>query len=252
MKTAIITGASSGLGRELAKRIKRAFPQVEEIWLVARRKERLTALAGELADVKCEILALDVASGAGIAGYQKALTDRQPDVVLLINSAGYGMLGDFDASEMSEQLGMIDVNVRAMTAVTRLTLDYMKRGARIVNISSIASFVPNARMAVYSATKYYVHAFSRALGMELLPRGIFVTAVCPGPMSTEFMAVGRITGNSTTFRVLPRVGTGRVARGALRAAKCRLPVFTPGLFYKVYRILSALVPNTIMMWLART
>lgn len=252
MKTAIITGASSGLGQEITRRIADEFPQVEEIWLIARREERLVALEEELSKVKCEILALDVASGAGIAKYQKVLADRRPDVVLLVNNAGYGMLGTFDQSEMSEQLGMIDVNVRALTMVARLTLDFMKQGARIVNISSIASFVPNARMAVYSGTKYYVRAFSRALGMELKKRGIAVTAVCPGPMSTEFMRVGRITGNSKTFRILPRIETTRVARGALRAAKRGRPIYTPGLFYKVYRILSALIPDTLMMWLART
>lgn len=252
MKTAIVTGASSGLGQEMARGIKGAFPEIEEIWLVARREERLAALAGELSGVRCAVFALDVASGAGISQYQKALKDRWPDVALLVNNAGYGMLGEFDQSEMSEQLGMIDVNCRALTAITRLTLDHMQKGARIVNVSSIASFVPNARMAVYSATKYYVRAFSRALGMELLPLGISVTAVCPGPMSTEFMAVGRITGNSKTFRVLPRIRTSRVARGAIRAAKLRLPAYTPGIFYKVYRVLGALIPDTVMMWFART
>ncbi len=252
MRTAIITGASSGLGQEMARRIKGEFPEVEEVWLVARREERLAALAGELSGLRCEILAFDIASGAGISRLQKALKDRRPDVRLLVNNAGYGMLGDFDKAEMSEQLGMVDLNCRALTAVTRLTLEHMERDARIVNVSSIASYVPNARMAVYSATKYYVRAFSRALGMELRPRGISVTVVCPGPMSTEFMAVGRITGNSATFRVLPRIRATAVARGALRAAKLRLPVYTPGVFYKVYRVLSALVPDTIMMWLART
>jgi short-subunit dehydrogenase len=252
MKTAIITGASSGLGLEMARRVPGAFPEIEEVWLVARREERLRALAEELSGTNCRILAFDVASGGGLSLYQKALRDREPEVILLVNNAGYGMLGDFDKAEMSEQLGMIDLNCRGLTAITGLTLPHMKRGGRIVNISSIASFVPNARMAVYSATKYYVRAFSRALGMELLPRGISVTVVCPGPMSTEFMSVGRIAGNSTAFRFLPRVRTERVARGALRAAKHRLPIYTPGVFYKVYRILSALLPDTIMMWLART
>ncbi len=251
MKTAIITGASSGLGKEMARKITSTFLDIEEIWLIARREELLRALSEELPQ-KCVVLPIDVSSGGGIARYQKTLADRQPDVRLLINNAGYGMLGDFDKSDMSEQLGMIDVNVRASTALARLTLDYMNEGARIINISSIASFVPNARMAVYSATKYYVYAWSRALGMELRPRGISVTAVCPGPMSTQFMAVGKIDGRSKTFRLLPRVKTERVAQGALKAAQRRRPVYTPGGFYKFYRILSALIPDTIMLWFART
>ncbi|MGI6238351.1 MAG: SDR family NAD(P)-dependent oxidoreductase [Christensenellales bacterium] len=252
MKTAIVTGASSGLGRALAMGIPARFPEIETIWLVARREERLRALAEEIKGARCAVMDIDIASGAGIARFAKALRDETPDVMLLINCAGYGMLGDFDASEMSEQLGMIDVNVRALTEITRLTLDYMPRGARIINISSIASFVPNARMAVYSATKYYVRAFSRALGLELRPRRISVTAVCPGPLSTEFLAVGKIAGNSRAFRLLPRIKTARVAAGALRHAKLRLPIYTPGWFYKCYRAISALIPDTILMWLART
>ena len=252
MKTAIIVGASSGLGREFAIRIHKRYPEIGCLWLLARRQERLSALAQEVKGISCEVLAIDIASPDGIARYAKALSDRKPDVALLINNAGYGMLGDFDKSEMSEQLGMVDLNVRALTAVTHLTLQYMGKGARIVNISSIASFTPNARMAVYSATKYYVRAFSRALGMELRPRRISVTAVCPGPMSTEFMTVGRITGNSRTFRILPRVKTGHVAGGSLLCARLRLPIYTPGVFYKIYRLLAAIVPDTVMMWLART
>lgn len=252
MKTAVITGASAGLGWEMAREIVRAFPEIEEIWLVARREERLAALAAEFGGVRCRILPLDVAAGAGISALQRALAGGLPDVVLLVNNAGYGMLGDFDGADLSEQLGMIDVNVRGLTAITRLVLDHMGPGGRIMNISSIASFVPNARMAVYSATKSYVRAFSRALGMELRSRGISVTVVCPGPMSTEFLEVGRIAGNSRAFRVLPRIGTARVARGALMAAKRRWPVYTPGMFYKFYRVISALVPDTAMMWLART
>lgn len=252
MKTAIITGASSGLGRELAKRIKQYFPEIEECWLIARRRERLTELAAEIEGLKCEVLALDVTSGDGMAALSARLSEKRPDVRLLINNAGCGVLRNFDEAEISGQLNMVDLNVRALTAVTRMTLDYMSAGARLMNISSIASFVPNARMAVYSASKYYVRAFSRALGMELRRRGIKVTAVCPGPMSTEFLGIAGINGNSKTFDMLPRVPTEKVAAGALRAARIGRPVYTPGAFYKLYRVLSALVPDTLMMWFART
>lgn len=252
MKTAILTGASSGLGREFALRLKEYFPEIEEIWLVARRRERLEALSGELTGVRCRVLDLDVASEAGLGALKAELERSGADVRLLINNAGRGSLGNFDSMDMDDQLALVDLNVRSLTAVTRMALDHMSDGGNIINISSIASFVPNARMAVYSASKYYVRAFSRALSMELRQRKISVTAVCPGPMTTEFLDVARINGNSATFNMLPRVPTEKVARGALVKAKKRRQVYTPGAFYKFYRVLSALVPDTILMWFART
>lgn len=252
MKIAVISGASSGLGREMALRVKTEFPDIESLWLIARRRDRLEKLAGEIKGLKCEILGLDISTREGIAAYADKLKAEKPEVALLINNAGFGKLGDFDSSDMDEQLGMVDVNVRGLTGLARATLDYMPRGSKMINISSIASFVPNARMAVYCATKYYVRGFSRALGMELKPRGITVTAVCPGPMSTEFLDVAGIGTNSHTFNVLPRIAPGKVAAGALRSAKKGRPVYTPGAFYKFYRVISAIIPDTLLMHAART
>ncbi len=252
MKTAIISGASSGLGREMALQIKKIYPDIECCWLIARRRERLERLAAEMQGIKCEIMAVDITSADELSRFAMALDEKKPEVALLINNAGCGMLGNFDESELSEQLRMIDLNVRALTALTRIVLDHMAHGARIINVSSIASFVPNERMTVYSATKYYVRAFSRALGMELKGRGISVTAVCPGPMSTEFLDIANINGNSRTFNILPRIAPEKVARGALVSAQRRRPVYTPGAFYKVYRVLSALIPDTILMHFAKT
>ena len=251
MITAVITGASSGLGRELALGIKKVFPEIEELWLVARRRDRLEELAAGL-DVRCEIIAADITAGDGMAELSRRIAEKKPEIRLLVNNAGCGTLGNFDGMEISGQLNMVDLNIRALTAVTRVALDFMPEGGNIINISSIASFVPNARMAVYCASKSYVRAFSRALGMELRGRKIAVTAICPGPMSTEFLDVAGINGNSKTFEKLPRVPAAKVAMGALRAARKRRPVYTPGLFYKFYRVLSAVVPDTIMMWFTRT
>lgn len=252
MKTAVITGASSGLGRELAQRVKTCFPDIEEIWLVARRRERLEELAAGITGVKCHVLTADITSETGMAALRECIAEKQPDIRLLINNAGYGVLGDFCDKELSGQLGMIDLNVRALTEVTHTALANMTKGSRIINIASIASFTPNERMAVYCASKAFVRSFSRALGMELRRRKIKVTAVCPGPMSTEFLEVAGIGGNSRTFEILPRVPAGKVAAGSLKSAKKGRPVYTPGGFYKFYRVLSALVPDTLMMWFTRT
>ena len=252
MKTAIITGASSGLGRELALQMGKYFSDIEEVWLIARRRQRLEELAAEIPGVKCRILDIDITASEGIAALSDALRTERPEVRLLINNAGRGTLGNFDTMDVDSQTGMVDLNIRALTAVTRLVLDHMPDGGNIINISSIASFTPNERMAVYCASKSYVRAFSRALGMELRRRNICVTVTCPGPMTTEFLDVAGISGNSKTFDMLPRVPAAKVAAGTLKAAKKRRPVYTSGAFYKFYRVLSAIVPDTIMMWFART
>lgn len=252
MKTAVITGASSGLGTEFVRQLKAQFPDIDCYWLIARRADRLQALAEALPDIQVKTISLDLTDGAALETYQALLEQEKPQVALLIGCAGCGILGDFAESRLPEQLRMIDLNIRALSGVTYLTLPYMPRGGRIIHISSIASFVPNARMTVYSASKAYVSFFSRGLHEELKPRGISVTAVCPGPMETEFLSVGRISGNSKTFDRLPYCDPKKVVKGALAASKARRAVYTPRGFYKFYRVLSGLVPHAILVHAAKT
>ena len=252
MKTAIITGASSGLGTEFVRQLKAQFPDIDCYWLIARRADRLQALAEALPDIQVKTISLDLTDDAALETYRALLEREKPQVALLIGCAGCGILGDFAESRLPEQLRMIDLNIRALTAVTYLTLPYIPRGGRIIHISSIASFVPNARMTVYSASKAYVSFFSRGLHEELKPRGISVTAVCPGPMETEFLSVGRISGNSKTFDRLPYCDPKKVVKGALAASKARRAVYTPRGFYKFYRVLSGLVPHAILVHAAKT
>ena len=150
---------------------------------------------------------------------------------LLVNNAGCGYLGNVGEGELADQTRMADLNIRALTAVTHLVLPYMGKGGRIVNVSSIASFCPNPRMTVYSSTKAYVSSFSRGLGEEVRPRGITVTAVCPGPMATEFLDVGGIKGNSKTFEVLPYCDPVKVVAGTYAAAKAGRAVYTLSLIH---------------------
>lgn len=250
MQIAILTGASSGLGREFALRIRRYFPQIGQIWLVARRADRLEALCAEIGSARA--VCADLTSEEGLARLSTLLEEEKPSVGLLINNAGCGYLGAFAQSIAWEQETMVRLNTLALTSVTRMVLPYMPESARMLHISSIASFVPNANMAVYSATKAYVHFFSRALDYELRGRRIRSTAVCPGPMATEFLSIGRIEGNSKTFRMLPYCQAPRVAEGALAAARRGRPVYTPRLFYKFYRVLAHLLPRKLLMPLAKT
>lgn len=252
MKTAIITGASSGLGREFVRQLADVFPEVECYWLIARRADRLEELAATLPNKTVVCLPLDLCDTMSFMAYQEKLTAEQPEVVLLINNAGCGYLGNIGEMETSTQTRMIDLNLRALTAVTNMTVPFMVPGGSVLNVSSIASFCPNPRMTVYSASKAYVSAFTVGLAEELKPKGLTATAVCPGPMETEFLDLGGITGRSKTFETLPYCDQVQVAGGALRAARAGRTIYTPKLFYKFYRVLAKVTPVKLMVKFART
>ncbi len=247
MKTAIITGASSGLGREFVRQIADVFPEVESYWLIARRADRLEELAASLPGKTVACLALDLCDPMSFITYREKLTAEQPEVVLLVNNAGCGYLGRVGEMETASQTRMVDLNLRALTAVTNMTIPFMPEGGHILNVSSIASFCPNPRMTVYSATKAYVSSFTVGIAEELREKGITATAVCPGPMKTEFLDVGGIEGNSRMFEMLPYCDQVRVAGGALRAVRAGRTIYTPKLFYKFYRFVAKVTPVKLMV-----
>ena len=252
MRIAIITGASSGLGEEFARRLKDYFPQVEQVWLIARRRERLETLASKLQGLPSEVLPLDLCDKSSFSALADKLAAEKPQVAVLINNAGCGYLGRMGETETAVQTRMVDLNVRAMTAMTNLVIPYMPAGGRILNTSSIASFCPTPRMTVYGASKAYVSSFTVGLSEELKRRDITVTAVCPGPMKTEFLDVGSITGRSPAFEYLPYCDQVRVAAGALRAAKAGRTMYTPRLFDKFYRLLVKVAPVKLMVKFTKT
>ncbi|MBQ6816025.1 MAG: SDR family NAD(P)-dependent oxidoreductase [Clostridia bacterium] len=252
MNIAVVTGASSGLGEEFVKQINNTYKNLDEIWLIARRKERLEEIAKSIT-VPCRILALDITKDADIALLNQTLNDIKPNVKILVNNAGYGKLGNFENLDIADNAGMITLNCQALTVITQTILPFMPKNSEIINISSIASFVPNARMAVYCSTKAYVTSFSRALRHELKPKKINVLAVCPGPMATEFLKIADITpGASRTFDTLPYVKAENVAKKSIIASKKGRAVYTNRVFYKFYRFLSRIVPHKILMLFSAT
>ena len=184
MRIAVITGASSGMGREFVKRIQ-ASESLDEIWVIARRAERLEELAASL-NTKTRCLVLDLSIEESLDSYATLLKSENPEVAVLVNGSGFGKFGAFCDIPLEEQLNMIDLNVKALVAMTYLTLPFMKQGSRIYQIDSLSSFQPVPYIGVYGATKAFVLSFSRALGVELKKRGIRVLAVCPGWVKTEF------------------------------------------------------------------
>ena len=252
MNIAIITGASAGLGVSFFRSLCRRHPELEAIWLIARREERLQELAKD-SPIPAVVLPMDLTDPAAYDALAAKLQAENPAVHVLVNNAGVGQLDAIADSDWPTQARMVDLNCRALTAVTTVVLPYMEPGtASIINVASIASFCPNARMTVYSSTKAYVVSFSRGLREELKGRGINVLAVCPGPMKTEFLDVADITGRSPMFKMLPYSDPDAVADRAVVLAGRGRGMYTPRLFFKFSRVLAKLIPHGLMMKLSKT
>lgn len=252
MNIAVITGASSGLGWEYARAVYETRTDLDEIWVIARREDRLQELKAELGNTVIPV-AFDITDPQAVENYVALLKEKNATVKLLINNAGFGKLGNFDELSLQENTAMVRLNCEALTAMTAATLPFMNEHSEIINSCSIASFAPNTRMAVYSSTKAYVMSLSRALRLELKKRKINVLAVCPGPMDTEFLGVANIEkGSSTTFDTLPRVNPRVMAIKSLKASRKGKAVYTNRLFYKFYRLVAKILPHSLVMKLCGT
>ena len=184
MKIAVITGASSGMGREFVYAIDREFA-LDEIWVIARREERLKELQKEC-KTKVRPITLDLTSSESYNIYKTLLEECVPKIEILINGAGFGLFGEFMRMDLEKQLNIIDLNTKGLTAITHISIPYMPQGSHLVNLASNSSWQPVPYINVYGSSKAYVINFSRALGMELRARKIHVMAVAPGWIKTEF------------------------------------------------------------------
>ena len=184
MKIAIITGASSGMGREFVYALDRD-EEFDELWVIARRRERLEALR-ERVRARVRVLELDLLKPESFDAVERLLQAEQPEVAVLVNAAGFGVFGAFAERDLQRQLDIINLNDRALTAMCWLVLPYLRSGSRIYNMGSMSSWQPVPYINVYGASKAYVLSFTRALNVELKPRGVRAMAVCPGWIRTEF------------------------------------------------------------------
>ncbi|MBO6177187.1 MAG: SDR family NAD(P)-dependent oxidoreductase [Treponema sp.] len=225
----IVTGASSGMGTCFAAEL--AEEQPDELWLVARRNDRLEALKKEIelkhSGVKVKPVALDISGKKG-AFEIKALLEEENKIhekeggiciKVLVNNAGFGTYGEFADTDTEREMDMIELNCTSLTGITGFALPYMKKGSRIINTASLASFLPLGNFAVYGASKAFVLSFSVALRAELKHREISVTALCPGPVSTEFADVASKGARKEVLHGKDPVKTVRHAIKASRKGK---------------------------------
>ena len=186
MKIAVITGASSGMGREFVGAIDKEF-ELDEIWVIARREERLAELKGTCR-AAVRPVPLDLMERSSYDVYKAMLAEEKPEIQVLVNAAGCGLFGEFMEMDMDRQLDIIELNDKALTAFCHMSVPYMPKGSYIINLASNSSWQPVPYINVYGASKAYVLNFSRALGVELCDGGIKVMAVCPGWIQTEFFS----------------------------------------------------------------
>ena len=245
-KIAIITGASSGMGREMVTQINNILPMIDEIWLIARRADRLQETKKE-SIIPCVTINGDITTEEFYDDFSKRLDNMDGQVKLLVNAAGFGKIGNVIDIKCSDNSGMIDLNCRALTKITQLVIPYMAKRSRIINFASSAAFLPQPRFAVYSATKSYVLSFSRALGRELKDRQIYVTAVCPGPVRTEFFHIAESGQEKVWYKELFMADCDMVAMKALDDSINRKPVSIYGLPMKMLRIAGSVIPDSLLL-----
>lgn len=248
MKIAIITGASSGLGREYAVRLDHR-EDVEQIWLIARRRDRLEALQAELS-TPCRLLELDLADKTSTATISTALDEGSLEISYLVNAAGFARFGTFDGVSIADGEAMIDLNCRAAVDLCATCLPHMAHWGHIINIASCAGFVPLPGLNIYAATKAFMVNYTRGLRWEAATHRVKTTAVCPYWMKTEFMKVGRETGTSrkSTVKHFPLAQRpGGVAAWSLLMNRIGIAVATCSIPSFLMRIWTKFVPHCITM-----
>ena len=232
----IITGASSGMGAEFARQLA-VTNLCDQIWIIARREDKLQALKDEIknfSQVEIIPLVLDLTGTKGAEGLREYLSKQSDfEIKILVNNAGFGSYGPFEETPVEREMQMIDLNCTSLTGICGYALPYMKKGSIIINTSSLAAFMPLGNFAVYAASKAYVLSFSLALAAELKPQGISVTALCPGSVSTEFANVasngvrkevkGGLSCKKTVAHCIKKALSGR--HTALAFAKWRITAF---------------------------
>lgn len=248
MKIAVITGASSGMGREFVRQLS-AEECFDEIWVIARRLERLCELKEEIGP-EIRPIAMDLTSSECIEEYKSLLEKENPEVAVLVNAGGYGKFEAFEKLTLDEQLGMIDLNAKALTAMTYLTLPYLKRGSRVYQLGSLSSFQPVPYIGVYGATKAYVLSFTRAINAELRHTGIKMMAVCPGWVKTEFFDRAVVDDGVITY-YNQFFTAEQVVKRALRDMKRGKDVSVCGPMIRAQVLATKLLPHRLVMkiWL---
>jgi short-subunit dehydrogenase len=247
---ALITGASAGIGAALADEF---VDRGHEVVLIARRAQRLNALADAIARrgrARPQVIAIDLTRRDAVDRIAALLRDAAIEPQFIVNNAGFGLRGPAARLDRAEQLAMIDLNVRVLTELSlRFAESLQRHRGGILNVASVAGFMPGPGLAVYHATKAYVLSFSEALHRELAPKGVRVTALCPGPVETEFQARAGIRPGTMPGPLLR--AAAQVAREGYDGLMRGHRVVIPGAGNRLIAALPRLLPRALVMALMR-
>lgn len=246
MGIALVTGASSGLGREFVRQLG-VDPAVQEIWAVARRQDRLEQLK-QISVRPVRPIPLDLTQKGSIQALKALLEEERPNLSVLVCAAGAGKMGDTMSLSPEENDAMIDLNCRAAVAVTTVCFPYLRRGSRVLELCSTAAFQPMPGLNVYAATKAFLMSYTKTLHYECLPKGIHVTAVCPyWVKDTEFIPLAQDE-KPGQFRHFPLASkSASVVRLSLAASRLNLWAATPGVVCTLHRFGAKFIPHFVMV-----
>ncbi|MCH5288737.1 MAG: SDR family NAD(P)-dependent oxidoreductase [Treponema sp.] len=244
-KLTIITGASSGLGAEFARQLAAdARDERQELWLIARNEEKLATVAAGLAQTNATVrtFAMDISGRDGVQRVKKLLESERATgdfvIDMLVNNAGFGTYGPFAETDTEREMQMIDLNCTTLTGICGIALPYLPRGSTVINVASLAAFLPLGNFAVYAATKAFVLSFSVALAAELKDAGIAVCALCPGSVSTNF---ANVASNGTRREVRHGKDPAKVVRHCLAKSRRRKRIILWAVKWKCTAFLSRFV-----------
>ena len=243
MKIAVVTGASSGMGREFALQLDKTN-HYDEIWVIARREDRLRQLKTR---AKLRALPMDLKEPTSYETYRALLEYAKPDIRTLVNASGYGNFEPFADSALEDVTGIIDLNCKALAVMTYLSLPYMHPGAEIINIGSLSSFQPVPYMISYASSKAMVLSFTRGLNAELKDRDIRAIAVCPGWVDTECIGKAQAH-NKTAVNYFNKMFTAEdVVKKALKDLRRGKDVSVLGFGVRAQVLAVKLLPHRLVM-----
>ena len=245
MKIAIVTGASSGMGREFVRQLHN-YIQPDAIWAIARRESALKALQGQT-HIPVRPIVMDLSKAESFREFAALLEAEKPEVELLVNAAGFGRFGDFDAISMEDDLAVIDLNCKALVAMTRIVLPYMHRGSHILQLDSLSAFQPVPYITTYGASKAFVLSYSRAMNAELKPRGIRMKTLNPAWVKTEFFNHAFQTNNKVQYFNYVQEADDVVAKGLKDLYRSKKDVSIPGFGVKLQVLGVKLLPHKLVM-----
>lgn len=247
MKIAIVTGASSGMGRQFVLQLSE-YTSVDEIWVIARRESALESLKGAVS-VPVRPVPLDLMQDESFQRFAELLQTEHPDVRLLVNAAGFGKFGSHDKIPLEDECGMIDLNCKALVRMTRICLPYMTEGSHILQLDSLSAFQPVPYITTYAATKAFVLSYTRGMNQELKPRNIRMMALNPGWVKTEFFNHAMASDRDSEVRYFNRLYEAEkvVATGLHHLYHSRRDYCVPGFSVRAQTWLVKILPHSLVM-----